>query len=345
MSDWKPTLTPTGIGTVPMADPDEAIELILQYLPEMPFWPQLSKRSPWEDMVVQSSPGLPLLKIEPDERRVSVDDNLDRAEQLTSFYEDDMNGNHDRFGLTIDTAPGYFALNEKSKEEGFSATKLKGHVTGPITMCLAIKDAKGKDVIHDPELSQALARGFGLKGAWQARNFNDIGTNPLIFLDEPALTGFGSAFMAVDKPQATELLNLSIGAIHEADALVGIHICGNTDWTLPLNTETNLVNFDAFGFGEGFCLFHKDITAFLERGGIIAWGIVPTKDYTGKETPDQLAKMLEKYFSKLKTQGIAKNTIIEQSILTPSCGMGSLELDEAKGILTLLAETYSLIHG
>ncbi len=338
MSDWKPTLIATGIGTLPMDDPDRAVDLILARLPEIPFWPQLSARSPWEDMVVQAAPGLPAVKIDLDERRVTIDPEADRAKALTEFYTADMAGEHDRFALTPETAPGYFALNDRAASEPGKVARLKGHVAGPVTFSLACQDPGGRAVIHDDELSQAFARGLGLKGGWQAANFTETPERGLIFLDEPALTGFGSAFMPLEREAAAELLSLSVGAIHEAGGLAGIHVCGNTDWSLPLSLELDVVNFDAHDYGEGFLLYPKQIHAFLERGGVLAWGIVPTLAFSGDETADKLALKLDRLITSLAHKGINRHTIIEQSLLTPACGMGSLELETAERILELLAE-------
>lgn len=346
MADWTPLLTPTGIGTLPLDDPEAAVDLILARLPEVPFWPQLSPRGPWEDMVLQTAPGLPLMAIDLDNRRVTVDPDQDRAQALTEFYEADLGGDHDRFGLTEEVAPGYFSLNRRLEADSGRLVRQKGHVTGPITFCLAAKDQEGRDVIHDPELSQAIARGIGLKGAWQAAHFTPSGQPGLIFLDEPALTGFGSAFMSLSKEAAAELLELSIGPIKAAGALAAIHICGNTDWSLALESSLDLINFDAFGFGEGFLLYPKQISAFFERGGGVAWGIVPTAEFTGQETIDGLSQKLDRLITSLARQtGLNRHTVMERSLVTPSCGMGSLSPEAAVQILDLTAGVSAKLRG
>jgi hypothetical protein len=40
----------TGIGSLPLTDPDEAVALALRYLPEAPLWPQLPRRGFREHM-------------------------------------------------------------------------------------------------------------------------------------------------------------------------------------------------------------------------------------------------------------------------------------------------------
>ena len=345
MAEFKPKLKATGVGTLPLSEPESAVEYVLGQLPEVPFWPQLVKRSPWEDMVIQAAPGLPGLKIDLEERRVDVDPEADLVAEMTRFYEADLSGDLSSLALTLETAPGYFTLVEKVTQNRGSVERLKGHVTGPVTFGLAVKDAEGRPVLHNPELMEAISRGLGLKGAWQVLNF-PAGLEPgLIFLDEPGLSGFGSAFMSLEKDEAIKLLNSAAEPIRNVGGLVGIHVCGNTDWSMVLAADIDVANFDAFGFGEGFVLYTKEIEAFLERGGVLAWGIVPTLDYTGQETAEGLAAHLDELIGHLVGQGMDRSKIIEQSLLTPACGLGVLSVANAEAILNLLVETSRLVRG
>jgi|GEM_PF-4400651 len=63
-ADFLPTLSATGVGSLPHQDLARAINRIIDILPETPFWPQLSKFSPLENMIAQVSPGLPFLNVD-----------------------------------------------------------------------------------------------------------------------------------------------------------------------------------------------------------------------------------------------------------------------------------------
>ena len=55
----------TAIGSYPHNNVDDACDLILKTLPEIPCWPQLPERDMNEEMLVQYTEGLPFLKIDP----------------------------------------------------------------------------------------------------------------------------------------------------------------------------------------------------------------------------------------------------------------------------------------
>ena len=347
---WKPAWTVTGLGSLPLADPVEAVDLVLDCFPAIPFWPQLSGRGAREDILLQYAPGLPGLEVDLEARKVRVKEDFDRAGELTRFYQADLEGDLSGLALTPDQAPGFFELIKWVEAGVEGIQRLKGQVVGPVLFCNGIIDLspgpnRGKPAIFDPELRAAYARGLGLKGAWQAAALTRGSIPPLIFIDDPGMYLLGSAFMPLSGAEARELLNQTAQPIRAAGALAGVHCCANTDWPVILGSEVDLVSFDAFGYGPEFVLFAREIEAFLERGGIIAWGLIPTKEYTGQETPEGLLAHLEGLIATLVRAGVNKTRLEEQALLTPACGFGSLTRNGLDFLLDLLAATERLILG
>jgi methionine synthase II (cobalamin-independent) len=177
-----------------------------------------------------------------------------------------------------------------------------------------------------------------MKAAWQIKVLGQFNKPVIIFIDEPAMESLGSAFSAVSSEVVAEKLNEIIDTVHELGGIAGIHCCGNADWPLLFNTRIDIVNFDAFGYMDKVMLYPEDIRKFLARGGALAWGVVPTGAFTGDETADLLIAKLEAGMTRLEARGIARDAILRQCLITPSCGMGSLTPDKAEAILKLLRE-------
>lgn len=342
---WRPEWSIAGLGSLPLADPDPAVALIREHFPSIPFWPQLSSRSGWEDILLQFGPGLPCLEIDPEKRRISIDPGADRAAQLTAFYEADLGGDRSRFGLTDQEAPGWSALLRSVEADRTGIERLKGQVVGPVLFCQGVKSIDGRAAIYDPELREALARGLGLKGGWQAERLAPGLEPPLIFVDDPGIYLVGSAHLQLTKEEAREILNMTIGPIREAGAICGVHCCANTDWTIILESEADLVSFDAFLDGPGFTLYADEIHAFLDQGGLLGWGLIPTKGHSGEETPQELVDLLGSRLSELVRAGIPRRLIETQSLLTPACGLGTLTIEGMETVLDLLPRVRALILG
>ena len=81
--------------------------------------------------------------------------------------------------------------------------------------------------------------------------------------------------------------------VRDEGGITGIHCCGNADWPLLFRTGVDIVSFDASSYLDKVLLYPRRDQGILHRGGSLAWGIVPTTGFTGKETADSLIDQLE----------------------------------------------------
>lgn len=329
----------TGIGSVPFLEVEATCREILRLFPHMPFWPQFVKRSYLEDMSVQYSEGLPLLEVNEEKRSLTVSNTSERESELVNFYERFFSGDLDSFAISEAYAPGLYALMASLNEIKSDQTHyIKGQSVGPITFTSGILGSDGRPVIHDPELSEAFVRGLAIKALWQVKMLEKSGRRPVIFLDEPSLSGFGSAFSSIQRQDVVDKLQMMISYLKDnSDCLVGIHCCGNTDWPMIMAASPDIINFDAFEFIDHFLLYPEGIARFLKSGGTIAWGIVPTSGFTGGESLKDLLEKVGGGIKKIVEKGLSPETIVERSIFTPSCGMGSMTPENAHSAISLLA--------
>ncbi|MBU3914902.1 hypothetical protein KKA14_05145, partial [bacterium] len=113
------------------------------------------------------------------------------------------------------------------------------------------------------------------------------------------------------------------------------HCCGNTEWSILVEAGVDILNFDTFEFGETIAIYPEAVKTLLERGGSIAWGIVPTSTAIRDQTVESLATHLEQMMDNLVAKGIDKQLIIEQAIITPSCGTGSMDPTDAEKVFEM----------
>jgi len=307
----------TGIGSFPHEDEKEVFRLILRDFPEIPFWPQLPKRSFLEGMVTQYSEGFPSLRWNEKEQRVWVDTSHGFDKEIEKFYQRLEKGELEAFRITEDFAKGLQILKDLSSEDHRKKIKyIKGQITGPITFGLALADQEQKPIFYDPTLREILVNHLSLKARWMEKKFKDLfpRTPTILFFDEPSLSSFGSAFSSLNRDEVIHSLNECFDAVK---GLKGIHCCGNTDWSVLLSTNLDILSFDAYGYLETLSLYPKELKAFLERGGILAWGIVPTSEAVIKEDAKSLIGRIKEGVKALSKMGIDR-TLLERALLTPS---------------------------
>ncbi|MCG2757854.1 MAG: hypothetical protein L6263_05420 [Desulfobacteraceae bacterium] len=344
---------PVLIGSLPVDDHKEAVKLVFRYTPEIPLWVQLPVYKE-EGMIAQFLSGLPGLIIE--KERACIDTSADSfGEDLLKFYEDymavtegDLDLSKSRFVLTEDTASGFFELIKHLKSLSVSPIAVKGQITGPVTFCTSMNDQEGKAIFYDEQIRDVAVKLLAQKARWQVKELSKFGVPVIIFFDEPALAGFGSsAFISITKNEVAKCFNEVIEAVHSEGGLAGIHVCANSDWSIVLGSSADIVSFDAYSFFDRFILYAGHIRKFVESGRILAWGIVPTSNAEDieKETVDSLVIKWEDKVRDLEALGFDRSRILAQSLITPSCGTGSLSLENATKVLRLTREVSDRLTG
>ncbi len=348
---FKPACRACLIGSFPVPSHEEAADLVAAHAPFVPSWAQLPALG--ERMIPQFSHGLPGVSISPE--KVFVDTASEGFEgALLDFYEDYLAVSEaervpegSRFALSPSIAPGFFTFLDRLRSGALSPFAVKGQVTGPFTLATALTDQTGRALFYDERLNDCVAKFIALNARFQAETLSAFGKPVFVFLDEPGLAGFGSsALISISREAALACLSESINAVHAAGGLCGIHVCGNTDWSLVLESGIDIVNFDAFSYFDRFAAFADSIKAFAARGGVIAWGIAPTADLAdiAAATEDSLHALWLSHLAALEGLGLDRCGLLDRSLISPACGLGSLPVESALKVLALTRDLSARIR-
>ncbi len=323
----------TGIGSLPFKDPKAACRLIFDNFKSIPFWPQLNNRSFKEHMYCQFSEGLPGVVIDEKKRSIHIDSEA-AASGMEKAYQKYLDRDVEYFKISSPFAEGLYEFIGSYKKEIPQAKFVKGHVTGPVSFALSVTDENKRALIYDKDMFDVVTKVLAMKAAWQIRELKKLSRDVIIFIDEPYLVSIGSSYVNIPTGDVIISLDEVICAIREEGALSGVHCCGNTDWPLLLKRGVDILNFDAYNFEKEFFLYHQDIKDFIQRGSAIAWGIVPSSLAVDSETPESVAMRLKAALNALKDKGIDGSSV--SSLVTSSCGLGTLDEQRAKKIVELV---------
>jgi len=340
------------IGSLPMADHNEAVDLVLRYTPDIPLWVQLPVH-PEEGMMTQFLSGMPGLVHDVD--RVFMDTSKQTFEDdVRHFYEDYLavteGGSpldETRFVLTPETAKGFFTLLRGIESAPRPPVALKGQITGPVTLATGLTDQNRRALFYDDRLLDVVVKTLAMKARWQVEKLSQWDVPVMIFIDEPGLAGFGtSAFISLSQEDIGRVLSEVIDAIHHAGGLAGVHVCANTDWSLILDSSADILSFDAYGFFDRLVLYEASLRTFFDQDRNLAWGLVPTSDMRDiqNETASSLVAKWESQASQVEALGIQRSKIVAQSLVTPSCGTGSLSPDYAIKVLEMTREVSQILR-
>jgi len=344
--DFRPNFMATGIGSLPHRDPLTAVADVTGRLTEMPYWPQLPALGPAEDMNLQYVAALePLVGADLASREPKAHPGLSREEALAGLYERLFGGDTAGFTPRADQAAGFAPFCRVVAAAPAAVFPwVKGHVTGPLTQAAAVLGHDGKAMLYDDECAEAVARALGVALAAQAGQLAALGRRVMMFLDEPFLSGYGSAFTPINRQRVVDLLAACLEEARQRApwVVIGIHCCGNTDWAMLVEAGADVLNLDSAGFGRHLLLYPEALRALFQRGGAVAWGAVPTSEYTGRETVEGLWAHTRDLLTQLEAMGFERAQLAAQAMVTPACGLGSLDEARARAILDLTAGVSAL---
>jgi hypothetical protein len=348
MPEFEPRCLATTIGSLPHTDPARGTALMFENTPEIPSWVQFPRRVFYENMMIQFTEGMPGLVEDGD--RVCFDTAApDFVDQLTDFYarylaatEEGDKDALDSFGLSPKYAAGWQEFIVRLPEHVASAVMLKGQVTGPFTLGTNLLDQDRRCSYYDDQLRDVVVKTATLRAMWQMEHLSAFGLPTMIFLDEPSLLGFGSqTFITVSREDVIRDINEVVDTIHARGGLAGVHCEENTDWSLLMESALDILDFDAYDHVQAITLYPAELRAFLERGGVLGWGIVPTldRDAAATETLPSLLDRFDAGVERLVQKGFDRELLLRRALITPSCGAGGVLTEPlAERVLGLLRE-------
>lgn len=351
MSHFTPNCLPLLIGSVPLDNHKEAAELIFNHTPEVPIWPQLPAFKE-EGMIPQFLPGFP--GVDECDGKVFINGEGEKFDMdFLAFFEEFLMVTEggapledSRFALSSDVAKGFFEFLKIAEDRKSGLQGLKGQITGPFTFCTGVVDQAGRAIFYNEQLRDAAVKMLALKAQFQARKMAEISTPSIVFFDEPGLSGFGtSAFITISKEDVINIFSEVFAAVKAENGLTGVHVCGNTEWSLLFDAGVDVVSYDAYSYFDRLVLYRDQIKDFFDRGGILATGIVPTDaELIETASVDALVEMWFEQTAQLEAIGIPQQTVFNQSFITPSCGTGTVTRAQAVKVLELTRDVSAKIR-
>ncbi|MCO1601254.1 methionine synthase [Desulfosporosinus nitroreducens] len=342
-----PRFLTTGVGSVPQTNSEEALDLIWNSVPFAPHWPQLPNLGAESSFIGQYLNALIETGVIGDvtnpKFQIEETDWLERMTEFYSLYLQGIEGDEqalDRFGFSSQGGEGFEAFYRSLERSGTrEAVILKGQLSGPLTLGMQITDKNRRSSYYDESLRDMLVKTLTLHAEWQTKRLRKFGLPVIMTVDDPGLYGFGaSTHVTLNRENLIAELNSIFEGILRQGGIPGAHVCAGMDWTLLFDSKVVVVNFDAYDYMQSMMVLAEPINRFLMRGGVLSWGIVPTNPVAWKETAESLIIRLEDNIAELVKRGVDESLLRQQSMITPSCGTGTLQKELSEHIYGLLAE-------
>lgn len=292
---------------MPHTDVERALKAALSL--DIPFWPQLPKLSYFEDMYVQALEHFPGVKIDRVEQKIFFD--LSHFyEELPSYFE--RAGDADTFALTKEFSLVYHRFLEEDLSH-YSA--IRGQMISPISLGLKVVGQDQKPIIYHDEVKEILFDFIQKKVNRQYQELKTKNPHAFVWVDDPGLELIFTAFSGYNEFQAKGDLDQFLEGL---EGPRGLHLCAKPDWDFLLKSKLDILSFDSFNCGV-VIINYPSLIDFLNRGGTLSWGIVPTyTELLERETVDSLMERLETFWENLSQKGVDQGRLLRQSLLAPA---------------------------
>ncbi|MDY6857556.1 MAG: hypothetical protein SWO11_23205 [Thermodesulfobacteriota bacterium] len=334
-------LLTTAMAVMPYKDVDRALDVALSL--DIPFWPQLPIFSYYEDMYVQASENFPgiLVDMERSTLRFSIDRFMEELEEALSHFDE---------AEYFDISPTYSVVYHRFLKLDLSEyPAIRGQLEGPISFGFNVKDQDDKPILFNDTVRPFLLEFMAKRINVQLSRLKGLNMNAFMYVDEPGLQFLFSGMAGYNDRAALVDMERFFSLV---DRPRGIHLCGNPDWDFLLGLDLDVLSLDAYTNGEIFSAYAPAIKRFLNRGGVLVWGIVPTNfEPFEKENIDSLMNRLKQIWAVLGKKGIDMEFLLSHSLISPATcclvnpdGKKTVEkaFDVVKEVSKRLREEYNL---
>ncbi len=337
----------TGIGSLPHTSPDRAIDLVVNCFGRIPHWPQLPQRNRAEGLVtvflgILVKKGIVTLG---EHQAAFCTDQPQWEQNLLELYElllGDFSGGdgaESNFAFPAASAAGFYEFLRRVPGLSGEVLGLKGQVCGPLSAGFQITDTQGRPSFYSDTLREITSHVLARQAGWQTRALKALGLPVMVFIDDPVISNYGSSItVGLGREEIRDSLKIVIDQIRSAGGFTGLHCCAGIDWSLVTDLDLDVLSFDAYDYLSPMLVYSEQLGLFLDRGGVLAWGIVPTSDAAWQEESYSLVERLQRGMDALVKRGVNGNRLSRQFMITPSCGTGTLTLELAERIYNMTAE-------
>jgi hypothetical protein len=327
-------LLTTAMAVMPHKDVDRALEMALSM--DIPFWPQLPNYSYYEDMYVQASEHFPGILLDTEKRRLrfSTEKFFNEVEETLAHFDEPE---------YFDISEHYSVVYRRFLELDLSQRPaIRGQLEGPISFGFNVSDENDRPILFNDEVRPFMLDFMAKRVNAQLGRLKGRNPNAFMYIDEPGLQFLWSAMSGYGDQAARADMDLFFSMIERPR---GVHLCGNPDWDFLLGMDMDILSLDVYTNGEIFASYAISIQKYLNRGGILVWGLVPTNfEPFEKESIDSLIARLEEIWLALDKKGIEQDFLLSRSLLSPAtCCLvnpdGGKTVEKAFAVVKELSET------
>jgi hypothetical protein len=190
--------------------------------------------------------------------------------------------------------------------------------------------------IDNPGFRAGIADYVVRLARWQVDALLKCSSAVLLLLDE-AYLGVALRQVPARRDAIVETLKSVILRVRRPGVLVGIHCCDEVPLSIVNEINADLFSFDASHGGAAFAA-DLDARRFVEGGGHVAWGWIPTLDDLSGVHPDDVVAGWKQAALQLGESDEGVERVRSRSLVTAACGLAGSSIATCERSFELAAQ-------
>ena len=306
-------------GSLPYEDSRLVKQMMMRLYENVPFLPELPNTSLDENYVSRTLKNIPFVK------NNNTDIILKYSPDLIDSKIDDLNEAYN--SVNIKHLKKYHSNAHFMKEylEILEETKPKYTVIrllGVFSFALLIKNIPIEELLIDRGYRKFLTQSIAVKALWFIKEIKKVSENttPIILFEEPLLNNFSTLkrnFEDINKDTVVSLLSKIFEKLHENGAKVGVQCFNKCNWQLAIDSNADLISFNAYDNPSNLYVICDKVREFLRRGGYINWAMVPTTSENSIKnlTIDKIHQLYTQAIGELSAKNIGMDLLFRKSLI------------------------------
>ncbi|MFH1243305.1 MAG: hypothetical protein V1689_13210, partial [Pseudomonadota bacterium] len=262
------------------------------------------------DMYVQASEHFPGILLDIEKRKLGFSSGkfLDELEEALGHFDEPE---------YFDISETYSVVYRRFLQLDLSQRPaIRGQLEGPVSFGFNVSDENDRPILFNDTVRPFMLEFMARRVNAQLKRLKERNPKAFMYIDEPGLQFLWSAMAGYGDQAARADMDFFFSMIERPR---GIHLCGNPDWDFLLGMDLDILSLDVYTNGEVFASYARSINRFLDRGGVLVWGVVPTNSEPfEKEDMVSLTGRLEEIWSALNKRGIDRDFLLSRSLLSPA---------------------------
>lgn len=330
------------VGALPYEDDATTTKMMLKLFEKVPYLALLPKADANEHLLYRTFSGIPNITFK--DKRAFLSNDFAKLKQDVLVLDNAFN-NPTAENLEVFAADSFFLPKYMLILNRLKPAHTVINLMGPFSASQMMITEGNKQVLADKLYRKLLVEAVVVRALWFVQEIKSFSPNttPIIVLEEPLLYKIGEVKRGNEDITKEVIVNFfakTIEKIQASGAKVCIQSFEKCDWQIPLEAGVDIISFDAYNNPNNINIISEKINAFLQKGGVINWGIVPVKNETIIKSTS-VEKIYDRFISTvnaLVVAGVDENLAFNNAMVSTQGDLENLPLFFAEKALILATQ-------